>query len=165
MPQFPQRAVVFGALLGRGAEDDVVEDVDFQELAGADQIAGDFHIGFAWSRIAAGMIVNKNDGRGIRGDGGLEYFARVNQNGVQRAIGNFINTNQAAARVEQKHLEFFGVFDAIGFAEKADDGSRIVQHRRFLASLGFHTARERKGGDERGSFVRTDARLLFQIID
>jgi hypothetical protein len=37
--------------------DDVVEDFDFQKLSGTDEVASDFDVRFAWTRVAARVVV------------------------------------------------------------------------------------------------------------
>ena len=58
------QAGVFGV-----SDYDVVENFDFYHLASADQIAGDFYIGFAGRGFSTGVVVHKDDrsGRGHNG--------------------------------------------------------------------------------------------------
>lgn len=67
--QFPEGAVA------RSADDDVVEDLDLEELSGADQVAGGAEVRFARGGVARGVVVQEHDG--VRGgdDGGAEHLA------------------------------------------------------------------------------------------
>jgi len=67
------------------SDDYMVEDFDFQQLSGANQVAGDFDVGLTRSRFARGMVVHQDEGRGGGDDGRAKNFARMNQNGVHRA--------------------------------------------------------------------------------
>ncbi len=51
------------------ANDDVVEDFDFEKLAGSDEVAGDFDVSFGRRWLTAWMIVRNDDGSGTRHDG------------------------------------------------------------------------------------------------
>ena len=62
MPQLPERRVILGTVFGRGAEDDVVHDVNFQKLTGANQVAGHFDVSLGWLWFSTGMIVHEHDG-------------------------------------------------------------------------------------------------------
>jgi len=39
------------------ANDNVVEDFDFEKLTSPDEVTGDFDVGFGWCRLTARMIV------------------------------------------------------------------------------------------------------------
>ena len=47
-----------------GPDDDVIEQIDFHELAGPDQVPGGSDVSFTWGRVAAGMIVHEDNRRG-----------------------------------------------------------------------------------------------------
>ena len=49
-------------------DDDVIEDFDFEKLAGSNEVASDFDVGFRRSCFTARMIVRDNDCGGTRHD-------------------------------------------------------------------------------------------------
>ena len=51
------------------ADDDVVEDFDFEKLAGSNEIAGDFDVCFGRRWLTARMIVRDDDCGSTRHDG------------------------------------------------------------------------------------------------
>ncbi len=51
------------------ANDDVIENFDFEKLARSNEVAGDFDVGLGWSRLTARMIVRDDDCSGARHDG------------------------------------------------------------------------------------------------
>jgi len=55
--QFAERDEVLGTVRFGEADDDVVQHLDFEELAGADQVARDLDVRLRRGRVAAGMIV------------------------------------------------------------------------------------------------------------
>src|SRR5882724_11659360 len=67
--QLPQRDEVLGPISGRGPQDNMIEQLNAQELAGAEQIAGHLDIRLRWRRVAAGMIMRHHDGRRAGRDG------------------------------------------------------------------------------------------------
>src|SRR6185437_3518307 len=98
--QLAQRTVILLTFRAVAAEDDMVEHLDLEHLAGADEIARESHIGFGWRWVAAGMIVHEDDRRRARADGGFKDFARMDQNRVERALRNFIHADEFASGVE-----------------------------------------------------------------
>jgi len=99
-------ALVLGPLLGCAADDDMVQDLDFQQLPGANQVTRHFDVGFGRRRVAAGMVVHQYDRGGVGLDGGPEHLARMHQDGVERAVRNFHwCSDQPAAGVQQENLE------------------------------------------------------------
>ncbi len=60
------------------ANDYVVEDFDFQELASADEVAGNFDVGLARRGFSARVVVGQDEGGGGGHDGEAEYLERVN---------------------------------------------------------------------------------------
>ena len=84
------------------ANDHVVEDFDLEELTSPDEFAGDPNVRLGWRRIAAGVIVREDDRRGIDHDRQPEDFARVDQEGVDRADGYQVVALDPAAGVEDQ---------------------------------------------------------------
>src|SRR6185436_12821519 len=96
--------------LGGAPQNDMVEDINLQQLPGANQVARHFDVRVARGRVAAGMIVDDDEGGSIGRDGAAENLPRVNENGVERAIRDFLQANQPPPRVQQNgvkglHLE------------------------------------------------------------
>lgn len=71
----------------------MVDHFDFEKLTGADDVARGPDVGFGRGRIAAGMIMDQNDGGGVCGDSASEHFARVHEDLVQNALRDFFNAN------------------------------------------------------------------------
>ena len=93
----------------------MVEHFDFQELAGAHEVAGDGNVGFGRGGVAAGVIVNENDGRGIGGHGVAKDVARVDDGGVKRAVGEMHFPNKPAPRVHEDGIKMFDLVGAAFF--------------------------------------------------
>src|SRR2546422_5991230 len=74
------------------SNDDVVEDFDFEKLAGSDEIASDFDVRFGWRRFAARMIVSDYDCGRTRHDCQTEYFPWMTENCIHRTNGHQIVT-------------------------------------------------------------------------
>ena len=66
---------------------DVVVELDTHHAPGFDKFAGDVNIALAGGGVAAGVVVGHDDGGGAFLDCGLEYFARVDDVGVEAAHG------------------------------------------------------------------------------
>ena len=67
------------------AEDDVVEHVDFQHLAGADDVARKPDIRLGRSGVAAWVVVREEHRRGVGADRGAKHIAGVGDQRVERA--------------------------------------------------------------------------------
>ena len=50
------------------ANDDVIENFDFEKLARSNEVTGDLDVGLGWSRLTARMIVRDDDCSGTRHD-------------------------------------------------------------------------------------------------
>jgi hypothetical protein len=64
--------------------DDVVKNFDLEELAGADEIAGDADVRLGRIWLTAGMIVHNYDGMSTGDDCQSEDLARMHENGIHR---------------------------------------------------------------------------------
>ncbi len=60
------------------ADDYMVEHFNFQKLASADEVTGDFDVGFTWGRVAARVVVGQDERGGGGHDGEAEHLERVN---------------------------------------------------------------------------------------
>src|SRR5437899_13071579 len=64
--QFSQRHIIFRPFRGRAAENDMIEHLNLEHLAGTNEVTRDFDIGFRGGWIAARMVVDQDD-RGSAG--------------------------------------------------------------------------------------------------
>ena len=80
--------------------DDMVDDFDFEQLAGSDEVSRDFNVGFRRCGFAAGMIVHDHDSRRSSDNRQTEYFPWMNQNGVHRSHGYKIVSFDFPPRVQ-----------------------------------------------------------------
>lgn len=94
---------------GGVADDDVVEDFDFEELAGADEFAGETDVAFGGHGVAAGVIVGEDDGRSIGDDGGAEDLPGMDEEGVEGAGGADMDPDEAAAGGQEEDVEGLGL--------------------------------------------------------
>src|SRR2546425_7730909 len=88
IPQFTQRHVILLPFHRASANDDVVEHFDLKQLSGSNEITRDFDVGLRGRWVAAWMIVDEHDSRGIRRNGPLEDFAGMDQERVEGALGD-----------------------------------------------------------------------------
>ena len=51
------------------ANDDVIENFDFEKLARSNEVTSNFDVGLGWSRLTARMIMRDDDCGGARHDG------------------------------------------------------------------------------------------------
>lgn len=72
------QAPFFHGRKAAAANNEMVQHFDIYQLPSLDEGARHRHIIRAGSRVAAGMVVNNNDGCGIASNGGLEYLANAN---------------------------------------------------------------------------------------
>jgi hypothetical protein len=61
------------------AHGDVIQNFSFHQLAGANQIACDLHVGFRWSRVIRGVVVHQNDCCGTADERPAEDLARMHE--------------------------------------------------------------------------------------
>ena len=95
----------------RPAHDDMVQHFDLHQLPGSDQVSRGSDVGFAWGRVATGMIVHEDDGGGRRDDCGAENFPRMAEQRVGQADRDQVMALDAPPRVQhQNHQAFhFGI--------------------------------------------------------
>jgi hypothetical protein len=125
---------------------------EFEKLAGADQIAGHFDVGFAGCRVTRRVVVNQDNCRRSPADRRREHFSCMDQDGVQRALGNVLHADQAPSRVEKNHLEVFHRVGAIGFAKNIGDTFRRVHQWRFGMRFAGQSLCQQEGGLDRCGF-------------
>jgi hypothetical protein len=67
--------------MARVAQNDMVEDFDFEKLPGSYQVACHLNVGLGWCGILARMVVGEHDGGGGH-NGQPAHLAGVNQNRI-----------------------------------------------------------------------------------
>ena len=103
----------------------MIENFDFHELPGADQVAGHLDVGFARRWIAAGMIVHKHNRRGVRGNGVFKDFTSAHKHAVEGSLGNLPHTDQSAAGVKKQHVEMFDIMKPVLLSATKPDAYTI----------------------------------------
>src|SRR5882762_9193564 len=89
------------------ADDNVVENFDFQKLTRSDEIAGDLDIRLGWSRITARMIVANDDCGCTCHDCQSENFAGMTKDRIHRSNGHQVVPFDATTSVEDEHHQTF----------------------------------------------------------
>ena len=89
------------------ADDDMVNDFDFEQLPSTNEIPRHFDVGFGRRRIATGMIVHQNDRTTRRDDSWAKNLTRVNRAGVKRSQRDEIVADDAFSGVEHQYDERF----------------------------------------------------------
>jgi hypothetical protein len=135
----------------------VVEDLDLEEVPGADEVAGDADVGFGGGGITAGMVMGEDEGMGAGGDGWAEDFAGMDEDLVEEAFGDGIDAEEAAPGIEEEDLETFDRGGDGVIAEECGDGFRVIEDRGFEATFLGEAACEGEGGLEGYGLVATDA--------
>src|SRR5439155_1542632 len=115
----------------------VVEHADADQLARLTQALGDGRVLGRRRRVAARVVVDEDEGRGGRADGGGEDLARVDERRGERALGDAHLALHAVLAVEQEDVEDLALELREAAAEVRVDGGRIA-HRA--------ARRERRGG-------------------
>ena len=163
MPKLTQRRPIFWPSRGRTTDNHMVEHVNFQQPAGPNQIACGPDIRVTWRRVAAGMIMDQDNGRCSGFDGFFEYGAGVDKKRIARAVRKILNTNQFVACVEEHHLKRLSFFDRVLITKQLDNGRRVVEHWRFRLHFLGHFAGQRKCGGERYGLIPSNSLNLLQI--
>ena len=93
------------------ADNDMIEDVDLEKLASADQVTGDFDVTVRGRGFAAGMVMQENQRGGTGQNGDAKNFAGMNQQIIGGALGHDLKAFDTAARVEKEDGEIlnFGI--------------------------------------------------------
>lgn len=157
IPELAQAGVVAGAFRGTAPEDEVVEDLDLEQVAGPDQVPGHADVGLGGAGVPGGMVVGEDDGVRAGHDGGAEDLSGMDEDLVQESLGDGLDAQEAAAGVDEEHLEAFdGRGDGV-VAQEGGDGLGMVEDRGFLASFLGEALGEREGGLEGEGLVAADA--------
>ena len=87
----------------------MIRNFNFHQLAGPDQIAGDFDVRFARCRVAARMVVNQHNERRLHGNRHAEHLTRMHQQGVHRADGHQMMPLYPPPRVQEQYNEALAI--------------------------------------------------------
>ena len=101
-----QQSVLFEAERAVFRQDDVVENFNFQKLAGFLQSLGDFLVLIRRFKAAARVIVGHDDGGRRRLQSHSEDDARVNRCAVQSTSRNPYPSNRLMTAVQANHVVF-----------------------------------------------------------
>jgi len=85
----------------------VVDDGDSYRAAYGGELFGDGAIFGRGGGVSGGVVVDQDDGGRTLGDGGAEYFARVDQGRVQDASGDENFPDHAVAGRQEESVELF----------------------------------------------------------
>lgn len=85
----------------------MIDDLDVERPGDLFEAPGNQHILFARSRVAAWMVVNKDETRRIMLEGAAEYRPRVDRHLAQAAILQSLVRYQSPGTVEEKHPQRF----------------------------------------------------------
>src|SRR5258708_23657386 len=89
LPGFAEAVIAAPLRIGAGpADDHMVEQLDVDGLGRVADLAGHLHVGGAGRRVAAGVVVDADDGRGALPDGLAEDLAWVGERAGGRAGGD-----------------------------------------------------------------------------
>ena len=142
----------------------MVEHVDFQQLAGANDVARKPDVGLGRGRIATWVVVSKEHCRGIGADRGAKHIARVGDQRVERAARKGLDADQPPLGIHQHHVKVFHLQQSIVFAQQRGQFFWRVEYRRFVAQLVGHALGQAERRLERDRLVAADA-LDAQLID
>lgn len=131
------------------AEDDVVQDLDADDAAGFDELAGGLEVFGGGGGVARGMVVGDDDGRGGHADGLAEDFAGVGEAGVEDALGDFHGrAAEAVFLVEGEDPDDFLVEMCGGGFEDGEDVRGFADQGERCAVVAGGAAAEFEGGAE-----------------
>ena len=160
---FEGEAAFFEADVAVAADNDVVEDLDVEELAGFDEHLGDADVLGAGRGVAAGVVVDDDDGGGQAADRFTEDLADAHDGGVEAAGIDGVDTANEVLGVEQNDAQVLD-FEQ-GHFEHEDVGDVIGR-----ANLGFGCGRRHvetqaqfEGGLDLGGFGGADAMDLADL--
>lgn len=146
-----------GRLSVRWPQDHMVQQLDLQQLSGADEIPCHANVRVRWSGVPAWMIVHHHHGRGVCRDRRPEHLPGMDQQRVECALSHILHPDQPSTRVEQHDLEVFHLILPVLIPQQIGDPFGRVQKRGFRAHLRRHPPRQRECGLERDRLVTTDA--------
>ena len=103
------------------------------------------------------MIVHDDQSVGVGGDGGAEDFARMNQECIQRALGNLLDSNQAPAGIEQDGLKRLNFVEPVFLAQQFGNSLRGIKGGSFGTNFPGHALCERERAFQGDGLVAADA--------
>jgi hypothetical protein len=109
------------------------------------------------------MIMDEHKRGRAGGNGGFENLACVNENRVQRALGNVFDADEPSARIEKHDLETLNLIGAVLLAQQVGDAAGIIQQRSLAANLRCHAPREGERAQKSNGLVAAYALDLPQI--
>jgi len=89
------------------SDDNVVENFDFEQLTGSNEITGNFYVGFRWSWITARVRMRDNDCGSTCHYCQPENLSRMTKDCIHRANGHQVVTFNASAGVEDEYHQTF----------------------------------------------------------
>jgi len=89
----------------------------------------------------------------------------MDQQGVERALGNFNDVDQSAARVKEQDLKRLDFAEPIIFPHERRDRLRCIENWRVLAQLLRHFTREGESSREGYRFVAADTLYGLQLLE
>jgi len=92
-----------------GPNDDVVKNLNLEQLAGPDEIAGDLDVCLRGHAFSRRMVVHQHDRRGSCDDGCSKDFPWMHKEGVECARADHYMPFDSPSGVEEKHNETLGV--------------------------------------------------------
>ena len=118
---------VTGAAVGRGAHDEVIEQLNLPGGGGQARRAGQALVRVTGGRVSAGVVVYENEGiRGVN-DGGFENFPWMRKSLVDRTLRKFFELDQPKAGIKQDHGEDFAIKGAHFRTESVINALRVVK--------------------------------------
>ena len=101
------------------ADDDVVVHGDAERACRLDDVAGDGDVGLGRGRVARGMVVHQDQGRGLQFEGALDDLAGVDRGVIDGAPLLPLMRDQCVAAVEEQQVELLDL--AVG-----DVGAAVI---------------------------------------
>lgn len=135
------------------ADDDVVEDLDVEEFAGGDELAGDMNVFGGGGGVAGGVVVGDDDGGGVVAEGGAEEFADAEDGAVEATDVDGGGVEDAVAGIEEEEAEVF-LFEEGHFG-----------HEEVGGVDGGGDAGAVEGGDEEGAAAEFEGGFNFDRFD
>ena len=83
----------------------MIQDIDPNSLANFRKTIGYSNIFGTRRRVAAGMIVNKNDRRSCILDGRAEHFAGMHKRSIKSPDGDLVRINKLVLRIQCQDVE------------------------------------------------------------
>ena len=102
------------------AYDDVVENLNVEDVGDLKHVGCYLFVGVAWFWVAGWVVVCEDEGVGVGEQGSFEYFAGVDERGVEGSFAYQFHADDLILGVEVEGMKFFG-----GAFVQADDGAEF----------------------------------------